>query len=242
MKAFVTLLLTFSFVGHSTSITIKCWFGEASYWKTFDKPYACVDYEVSAKENIKETITGVTGSIKEGLTNDDVIVLDLRGFFNIIPTGFDKFFKNLLGFSVYNTQLITISSDDLVQFPKLRELWIYSNVLEYLPSNLLDNNPDIEYIHFHSNQIKFIGSEFFSKVPKLYGADFSSNVCINKSAGDSKALQSLIKDIKKKCSSNAAVGDNFHKITILKTDLLLLKISKLEKEIKKLESLNKNEC
>jgi len=241
LVTFCSILLALSVVEHTIAKNIECWFTEASYWSTFDKPYACVVYEFKAEENTKEIITevttGTTGLLREGTTFDDVIVLDLRGFCNIIPTGFDQFFKNLLGFSVHNTKLFTVSSDDLKQFPKLRELWIYSNELEYLPSNLLEHNPDMEYIHFNSNKIKFIGSEFFSKVPKLYGANFSGNVCINREAKDAKSVDKLKKEIKKKCSSSAS-SENSHKITSLKTDQLLFKISKLEREIKKLKDDN----
>lgn len=214
---------------------------EASYWTTFDKPYACVNYKFEAAENTRETITSVSGNIREGSTFDDVIVIDIRGFCNIIPVGFDAFFPNVLGFSVYATQTFTVSSDDLKQFPKLRELWIYSNELEYLPSDLLEHNPNMESIHFHSNKIKFIGSEFFSKVPKLYEATFRGNVCIDRDAGDAKKLALLKKEIKKKCSSNAA-AENSQKINYLQSDYLYNKISTLEKELKKLEEEYKNEC
>lgn len=224
------------------SLNVECWYGEASYWKTFDKPFACVSYDIKARENFKEIVTSVNGTINDGKTNDDVIVLDLRGFFNIIPIGFDNFFKNLLGFSVYKSDLLTISSADLKPYPKLRELWIYSNALEYLPSNLLEHNPELLYIHFHSNQIKFIGSEFFSTVPKLYGASFLGNVCINIQAGNVKKLESLKKDIKIKCSSNAALDENSRKINKLKTDLLLFEISQLENEIMELENKDKDQC
>lgn len=235
---FCSLLLALSSVEKTASLSIECSFLEASYWSTFDKPYACVVYELRAAENVKETITNVTtgasGQLGEGLTFNDVIVLDLRGFCNIIPTGFDTFFPNLLGFSVYKTKLYTVSSDNLKQFPKLRELWIYSNALEYLPSNLFEHNSDIEYIHFHGNQIKFVGSDFFSKVPKLYGASFRGNVCIDRDAGDAKKIESLKKEIKKKCSS-AASSENTHKATSLKISYLLYKISKLENEIMELK-------
>lgn len=245
LTIFVLITLALSFVRNTSSKNVECWFTEASYWSVFDKPYACVAYDFRADENVKEIITnvttGTTGLLREGLTYDDVIVLDIRGFCNFIPTGFDKFFKNILGFSVYNTQTFTVSSDDLKQFPKLRELWIYSNELEYLPSNLLEHNPDMEYIHFNSNKIKSIGSEFFSKVPKLYGAVFTGNVCIDRSAGDAKKLESLKKEIKKKCSSSSS-GDDSKKFSSLKIDLLLLKIAKLKKEIKDLKDESKNHC
>lgn len=239
---FCSIFLALSCVEYVASLNIECWFGEASYWKTFDKPFACVSYDIRADENVKETVTSVNGTISDGRKYEDVIVLDLRGFFNIIPVGFDKFFNNIRGFSVYKSDLLTISSEDLKPYPKLRELWIYSNALEYLPSNLLENNPELLSIHFHDNQIKFIGSEFFSTVPKLYGANFSGNVCISTSAGDVKKLESLKKDIKLKCSSNAGLSDDSRKITTLKTDLLLFEIQQLENEIMELENKEKNQC
>lgn len=230
-----SVLLAFTFVEKTISISVECSYLEASYWKTFDKPYACVIYKFKAAQNVRETITNVTGTNREGSTLDDVLVLDVRGFCNIVPVGFDKFFPNLLGFSVYNTELFTISSDDLKQFPKLREIWVYSNHLEYLPSNLFEHNPDVQYISFHANKIKFIGSEFFSKLPKLFGANFSGNVCITGEVSDAKALEAKKKEIKKKCSSNSASSENSHKVITLKIDNLLYQISKLEKKLQKLK-------
>jgi len=241
LTIFCSILLSLSCVKNTIAIGIECWYTEASYWSTFDKPYACVIYKFEAAKNVRETITGVSGTIREGSTIDDVIVIDLRGFCNIIPVGFDTIFSNILGFSVYATQTSTVSSDDLKQFPKLRELWIYSNELEYLPSNLLEHNPNMEYIHFNSNKIKFIGSQFFSAVPKMYGADFTGNVCIDRSAGDAKNLAKLKKEIKKKCSSNAA-DENSQKIIYLQSDQLSKKISNLKKELNDLKDEYEREC
>ena len=246
LRNIFSFFVALSLVGNTISINVECYFLEASYWTLFDKPYACVEYNFLAQENVKETITnvttGTTGLLREGATYDDVIVLDIRGFCNLIPTGFDKFFKNILGFSVYKTKLFTVSSDDFKQFPKLRELWIYSNELEYLPSNLFEHNPDIEVIHFHNNKIKSIGSEFFSKLPKLKSASFSGNVCIVRGAGDAKKLESLKKEIKKKCSSSSSSNEDSKKISSLKIDLLLSKIAKLKKEIMDLKDESKNHC
>lgn len=240
LTVFCSFLLALSFAGNTISLSIECSFKDGSYWSVLVEPYACIVYNIQGTENVKESITDVTGSIRDGLTYKDVKVVDIRGFCNFIPDAFDNYFENIEGFSSYNTSMITVSKADLKQFPKLRELWIYFNLLEFLPSDLFEFNPHIEYIHFNNNKIKFIGPEIFSNVPKLYSLKLSSNNCIQRSVDDVKMLQLLKREIKKKCSSETGPSEISHEITSLQTDYLYLKIAKLEKEILELKDSNKH--
>lgn len=238
----VSLLLAFSCVEVTHPLVIDCWFGEASYWSVLEKPYACIDYNIRGAENVKETITGVTGSIRDGLSYSDVKVIDLRGFCSFIPSGFDKYFNNIEGFSAYNTSMLTVTSDDLKQFPKLKELWIYFNLLEFLPSNLFEHNPDIEFIHFNANKIKYVAPDLFTKIPKLHGAKFGSNKCIDRNVADIKKLQLLKREIKKKCSLETGPSEIDQDITSLQISYLQLEVARLEMQLKKLKDMNKNKC
>lgn len=238
---FTSLLLTSSWVEKTDSLNIECWFNEAAYWTAFDKPYACVVHNFQGAENVQENITSVTGETRDGLTYSDVKVFDIRGFCNFIPTGIDKYFDNIEGFSAFNTTLLTVTSDDMKQFPKLRELWIYFNLLQFLPSNLFEHNPNIENIYFHNNKIKFFGADFFTHIPKLAITNFVNNECISRDAKNEK-LFLLKREIKKKCSSETGPTEISHDIKSLQLDYLYLKKVSLQKKVLKLKESNKKKC
>lgn len=220
---------------------IECWFGTANYWSSFENgsAYACIVYNIRGAENVRETITDVTGPLSEGTSFADVKIIDIRGFCNFMPAGFDKYFENIEGFSSYNTSMKTISSDDLKQFPKLRELWIYFNLLEVLPSNLFEHNPNIESIHFKVNKIKYIGPEFFTYIPKLSVVNFATNECIDRNVDSDKSLVLLKREIKKKCSNKNGPIDVPTEVFTMQLNQLRLEASKLEKKIKEQREIYK---
>ena len=237
-----TIFVTLSLIDNIVPLSIDCWFGSINYWSVIHEGTGCVMYDIRGAKNVKETITNVTGTLSEGTTFKDIKVVDMRGFCNFIPDGFDKYFENLEGFSSYNTSMLTVSSADLKQFPKLREIWVYYNLLEYLPSNLFEYNPNIEFIHFQQNKIKYIDPEFFTKIPKLIGAKFGGNECIDRNVSEVEYLILLKREIKKKCSSKAGPNEISQETASLQIDFLYLEIVKLEKEITMLKEVNKNIC
>jgi len=231
------VLLVFALIKNSLTLDIKCNYGNFRYLKSFDYVYSCDIEEIGCEENKKEIITNVTGTLEEGLTSNDVLVVHIGGFCNVAPIGFDKFFDNILAYTMKANKLEAIASGDLKQFPKLREFWIYNNLIEYLPANLFEHNPNIELFSFHYNRIKFIGSGFFDRVPKVYRANFLGNLCIDMEASDAEELKTLKVVVKNKCASSNGNASDRTKYK-LQVDRLLFKKSKLENAIKQLTEKN----
>lgn len=204
MKVSVAFLICFvvgALLPQSSAITIDCEFAlkAAGHWTNVGEAYTCYIRNIEVTK--KETVTEVKGTHEGSFKNGDLKALNIYGkTCHMIPSGFEAFFENVEAFSVNQSHLKTVTSADLKQFPKLREVWLYTNDLEFLPSNLFEFNPKVEYIVFKNNQISYVGADFFNYLPNLGKASFYSNVCINSAANELSELPALKKDIFEGCA------------------------------------------
>lgn len=204
-KWFSVVLLLGAFIPNSLQLVAECEYKISHGWKAVgepsgeEDPYGC--FISTFNINSKTTLSGTTGKHLYGNTNDKVNAFNVYGgICGIIPAGIGSIYPNIEALSVWNATLRTVSNTDLQQFANLREIWIYENHLEFLPSSLFEYNPKIEYINFKSNAIKYIGENFFNYLPNLKRAEFWYNVCINDEATDAAGLEAIKTEIKKKCS------------------------------------------
>lgn len=79
----------------------------------------------------------------------------------------EKFFKNIAGLTINNSKLKKISQNDLKEFPKLKEIFIISNEVENLDSNLFEFNKSLKLVWIEGNKIKKIGAEIFDELHEL---------------------------------------------------------------------------
>jgi hypothetical protein len=204
MKVSIVFLVCFvagALVPQSSAITIDCEFASKSsgHWTVVGEAYTCYIRNIEVTK--KEVVTEIKGSHEGTFTNGNLKALNIYGkTCNVIPSGFDTFFTDVEAFSVNESHLKTVTNEDLKQFPKLREIWLYTNDLEFLPSNLFEFNPKVEYIVFKHNKISYVGAEFFNYLPNLSKASFYSNVCINSAANELSELPALKKDIFDGCA------------------------------------------
>lgn len=231
------VFITLSTSKFAFSLNVECGFENAYYWNVFGgRPYGCIIANIQGTKNLKENIT-IT-NYNESASYDAVKVIEIRsGFSNYVPTGFDKYFDNVEGFSMYKTEVVELSSDELKQFPKLREFWIYFNLLEYLPANLFEHNPALEFIGFEHNKIKVIEPEIFDYIPKLFGFQLRGNKCIDRYVSEKRLIKLFKREITKKCSviKPPSKKDEW----MLQIDALNLKISQLDNELEHLEESKK---
>jgi hypothetical protein len=175
---------------------------------------------INAEVTVRETVASVSTSHSLEKSNTEVKALFVRDkTLRFVPDGFNKFFSNIEGVDIYNSQLKEISSDDLKQFPKLRGLWIRYNQVEKLESGLFEFNEKLEYISFGWNKIMHIGVDLFTPLKNLKKAFFPKNICIDEGGDSPTALQELKDEIKEKCQPSKEMkrtenfnAENFEKL------------------------------
>ncbi len=207
-------LLATTFIPNSLQIVVECEYQISHGWKLIDNPdndpYGCF-IKKTLNVNSKTTVTSATGQHYYDNDESGVVALNIyEGTCEIIPSGFGSVFPNVEYVSIWSAKLKTVSSADIQQFNKLREIWIYANDLEYLESNLFEYNPNVEYINFKSNKIKYVGGNFFESLPRLQKATFWYNPCVSSEADDAAALEAIKSEIREKCSVSGAgdeIGD-----------------------------------
>jgi hypothetical protein len=118
---------------------------------------------------------------------------------NFMPKGLEKLFPQIERIAIYSSKLKEITKEDLAPFPMLKVLFLYSNDLETLPSNLFEANPEITHVEFLNNKLKFVGENILSPLKKLIFASFGLNPCINMDAETKDKVPALIEELQNKC-------------------------------------------
>lgn len=207
---FIAFLVTI-LIPNSLQIVVECDYQTSHGWKLIDNPandpYGCyIRKTLNVKS--KTSVTSATGTQYYGNDESGVVALSIyEGTCEVIPSGFGAVFPNVEFFQIWSAKLKTVSSADIQQFTKLREIWLYANELEYLESNLFEYNTNVEYINFKNNKIKYIGGNFFEGLPKLRAASFYDNACTSSEAEDASSLENVKNEIRQKCSVDGAGGE-----------------------------------
>lgn len=130
-----------------------------------------------------------------------------QGVISYFPTGLDSLHKDFELIYMGGVQLQEINQSDLKPFKKLVTLYLPSNNLEIIDDGLFDFNPKLKYIDLRNNKIRYIYPGVFANVKNLLFLALNGNVCINKTAKQSRAA---VQDLMKKIDSECRVDDIFH--------------------------------
>lgn len=124
---------------------------------------------VNCDQNVYKNLkTQLPGNHIAGRTNADVTAIHFdHQCIQFLPSGFEKFFPNLVGIRVEFCDLKSISQSDLSPFPNLRALWLARDKIEVLERDLFACNLKIEAITFMDNPIHFIYPTIFDNLHKL---------------------------------------------------------------------------
>jgi Leucine-rich repeat (LRR) protein len=98
-----------------------------------------------------------------------------------LPKFTSIFFPELEAFSASNVSLEVISANDFINMPKtLQVIYLYSNKLKEIPSDLFKYTPNVAAISIDRNQIQNVGSHFFNylNLKKLRFLSTYKNSCI----------------------------------------------------------------
>lgn len=151
------------------------------------------DYTCDPKVTLSGStiLKNVTGVHKTGFSNDDVECLWIFDqnlpFF---PHGIEEFFKNLKAVYVYNS-LLSISAEDLRQFPNLEHFRLFKNNLPSLDGDLFSFNPLLKYIDMTTNGIQHIGHDLVTHLNNLEELYLYENICISRTAYTRAAVVEL---------------------------------------------------
>lgn len=181
-----------TFVLASDAINVNCDFyvtGRETFGP-LKNPYQCAakDQKVSGHGSVDK----VLGTHVASKNDTDTKLISLKKIkTERLPKNFHKFFPNLEGIFAFSMGLKTVVKDDLKDFPKLRYLDMGFNRLDTLPSNLFDNNLELEWIDFSDNLLRNIGVKLLDTLPKLDFANFEGNRCVDRRAQNKNNLHEL---------------------------------------------------
>jgi len=223
------------------SASLQCKY-TSGLWGTLGTVYYCmVQNSISITSLDVATVDSISGTHLVGYNNDNVEGFSIiQGQVHYFPRGLNNFFKNLKGIEIANTGLKEIYQSNLKDFPKLTNLWLYSNDLEILEENLFQFNPNFEKMVLNSNKISQIAPTVFDKLTKLSSLYLESNICINMKAENSLTeVQNVIKTAKAQCTNSEYLNLE-QKVKNLEIESKNLSLENFKEKLEKLENEIKN--
>lgn len=163
------------------------------------------NYFIVLKANT--TVDKIEGSHMAGKTLDDVKTIYIANAeCHFMPSGFEKYFKNLEGIQIYQSKLKAITQQDLRPFPNLKEIYLDNNQLTQIDSNLFEFNSKLRRIALGNNRIRTISVDVFDPLPDLTHVHFNSNVCISRDGKTLIEINSIELEIIAKCQPDFQVS------------------------------------
>ena len=184
-----------------SSIEIECRFS-LGHWDDFvNNPYRC--WVLSMSEVNETMITRINGNHLVGRSNFDVNVFDWRyNAVGFVPSNIDAFFPNIESVLFYQTQLTSISTNDLNQFPNVKSLYMDSNNLSILEDDLFNETPNLRVVNFGSNPLQHISQNLIDGLDHLEQALFLNAGCLSFEAWTTDQLEELRRIFVTNCPFN----------------------------------------
>lgn len=201
MKIFWFLVVFSMGLPQTPALTIDCFFDLELLFDDLKVSYTCTVKHLvtnATKRNISE-ITGDHQPVKNN--HDDITQLYIiNQQMEYFPIGFTKFFKNLVAVHAGKNRLKYLEKYDLKDFVKMRYLYLYSNLLEVLQSDVFEYSLALEYVSFYNNRLMHIGAKILLPLKRLKNAFFNKNICIDKQAASEQGMSELRLEIALQCS------------------------------------------
>lgn len=184
------------------SVKIECFYDNELLFDEMKVAYTCTVTQLVTNETERE-ITGVTATDPDLIPVDtDVIQLYIiHQKMRYFPHGFTNYFVNIEAIHAGMNELKYLDQADMKDFTKIRFLYLYSNHLENLQSDVFAHNLELIYVSFNNNRLVHIGSKLLTPLRKLKTAYFNKNICIDKQAVQSyKEVAEIRLEIAERCS------------------------------------------
>lgn len=158
-------------------------------------------------------LTGINGDLG-GRPLSDVQYLYVSGYgptgsesIESLPSNLATLVPNLVALT-WSTRLKHVKASDFASWPNLVQLNLYNNMIRQLPSDLLSNNVNLQWLDFSMNAIAVIGSGFFNGLNSLTQVSFYSNPCLGMSYMTSMDVAQTKKDLLFFCEALPAPVSN----------------------------------
>lgn len=206
------------------------------FGKVDDAYYQCQAKVVNSGRDILENVIGLHITDRN---NFDVESLHLvHQNLHKLPENLHQFFPNLVKIYVGNSNLMTLTADDLKHFGNLKVLDVWNNKLSTLPRDLFDFTPKLQRIHFSKNLLQRVGKNLLNGLRELKQADFRHNHCINFWAQTEHEIQELKQQLIIRCSesevSEETIGDSIEVLSD-RSESLVKMVAKLKLELRNLQ-------
>ena len=91
-----------------------------------------------------QTVTSVNGQDLNTFNGSNFKTIEIgQQTVHFLPNGLGNFFPNLEEMRIDKSSLKEVNKDDLAQLPKLKQLWLFNNDFQSLPSDLFEGNSEL---------------------------------------------------------------------------------------------------
>lgn len=200
MKIFLFFSVLFPAFLPSPALVIDCFFDYELLFDDLKANYTCTVLKLVTNAT-KRNISEIRGNHSEKYSNDDILQIHIiNKEMEYFPIGFTNFFKNIVAVHAGMNKLKYLEKNDLKEFAQMRFLYLYSNLLEVLQSDVFEYSLALEYVSFYNNRLMYIGAKILLPMKKLKNAYFNKNICIDKQAASEQGMSELRLEIAQQCS------------------------------------------
>ena len=228
----------------ANGLIFKCTF-EVQEWTSVGRLYTCSQVVILGYE-VRKSLESVEGVHTATNKNSDVEALIISDQVLIeIPTNVNTFFPNLKAILIYNTNLRTISSDDL-PFPNLEYFASMLNKLQAIDGELFMNTPKLTTISFYKNSLEHVGENIFKGLNDLAYVNFRENTCVDAGAWTTLEIERLTEKLRNECQCvhRCSLGNEVEELEIVSDEFsktiktLTEKTSKQDQDIDELRKIS----
>jgi Leucine-rich repeat (LRR) protein len=190
-----------------------------------------VRYTCKAKK-LKETNHDdlkITGTHLDSRNNSNVTQFFAKGIdIHQIPKKVGETYKYLEVLRITSCDLKVLYKSDLKNFDNIKYLDLLGNKLDNLESDVFEHTPKLIEIMLNNNRLQFLGPNLLHPLKALKVINFGGNICVSSVYKSDDEIERLKNEIRLKCS-NISMYDMLLRFNSLekKIDDILEKIEKL---------------
>lgn len=167
----------------------------------FTRSYKCDVISGTIRTRNEALVTRVYGFHENSRSNQDVLVFDARMVsLSYFPRNLNLYLPKVTTIFV-EKGLQDITKEDLRQYPKLLEIYLSDNEIEWIEKDLFIYNPQLQLVFFDRCKIKYVDPNVFDHLNMLVFLGFDNNICDSGHQENNRnGVLNLIQSIKRNCS------------------------------------------
>lgn len=125
------------------------------------------------------TVSGVSQNHLAGRNNLMVQVVSIQNQpMRLFPLDLHTFFPNLEIIRIQNAELGMISTNELKEFPRLKELHFNQNLIQTIDRSVFAANQGLQVIKLSNNPLRHVADHVFESLPQLRWLEIINSTCI----------------------------------------------------------------